>query len=337
MAMILRERKAPVLSSPGQSRVSAGPSCPPSQDWALLAASLVSGPKAQQMLEHLAECEKCGVTLRLAAEAIHGEDAADSALGLVPATQDQGALAKRLAQVEEPLSSNKVVAMPSRSGIWKLGAIAAGIAVLVGSWWSRELSKPNVETLLAQAYTARRPSEFRMPGGTVAPVRMDRSPQATFAKPRPLMDAENQIAQALETNPRDGRWLKWKARAEMLEFQADEAISTLSRALEAQPNDAELQAELGAAYAQQAESEQAGAERDWSQALDKLRTQFETKLLANQGVLPLEGEEHALLAVPISDHEKLPLDDDEWSRLRSRVRSILREYLGQERSATAER
>ncbi len=74
-----------------------------------------------------------------------------------------------------------------------------------------------------------------------------------------------------------------------------------------------------------------------SQTLDKLRTQFETKLLANQGVLPLEGEERALLAVPISDHEKLPLDAIEWSRLRSRVRSTLREYLGQERSASAER
>ena len=224
------------------------------------------------MLEHLAECEKCGVTLRLAAEAIHGEDAAESALGLVPAAQDQASLAKRLAQVPtEP--GSKVIAMPARrSGIWKVGAIAAGITVLVGSWWSRELSKPGVETLLAQAYTARRPTEFRMPGGTAAPVRMDRSSQATFAKPRPLMDAESQIAQGLETNPRDGRWLKWKARAEMLEFQADEAISTLSRALEAQPNDAELQAELGAAYAQRAESEdQSGAERgDWSQALDKL-------------------------------------------------------------------
>jgi DNA repair protein RecO (recombination protein O) len=73
-----------------------------------------------------------------------------------------------------------------------------------------------------------------------------------------------------------------------------------------------------------------------SQALDKLRTQFEVKLLANQGVLPLEGEEQALLATPISEHERLPLDEHEWSRLRSRVRTILREYLDQARPSVTE-
>ncbi|MES2965591.1 MAG: DNA repair protein RecO [Bdellovibrionota bacterium] len=73
-----------------------------------------------------------------------------------------------------------------------------------------------------------------------------------------------------------------------------------------------------------------------STALDKLRTQFEVKLLANQGVLSVEADEQALLATPISEHERIPLGDEEWSRLRSKVRAVLREYLDQARPSFTE-
>ena len=61
--------------------------------------------------------------------------------------------------------------------------------------------------------------------------------------------------------------------------------------------------------------------------LDRLRVHFEVKLLANQGVLPVDEEESILLRAPISDHEQLELSDDQWSYLRARVKRILQEYL----------
>ncbi len=64
-----------------------------------------------------------------------------------------------------------------------------------------------------------------------------------------------------------------------------------------------------------------------SEKLDRLRTHFEVKLLANQGVLPVELEEEFLLKTPISEHEKLPLSEGQWQILRMRVKRVLSEYL----------
>ena len=62
--------------------------------------------------------------------------------------------------------------------------------------------------------------------------------------------------------------------------------------------------------------------------LNHLRTHFEVKLLANQGVLPVDDlEEQQLLRLPISESEKVNLSDDDWSRLRVRIKQILAEYL----------
>lgn len=64
-----------------------------------------------------------------------------------------------------------------------------------------------------------------------------------------------------------------------------------------------------------------------SQQLACLRTVFEVKLLANQGVLPVEEEERMLLSVPISAHERLNLTPQQWQDLRQRIGRVLREYL----------
>jgi DNA repair protein RecO (recombination protein O) len=69
--------------------------------------------------------------------------------------------------------------------------------------------------------------------------------------------------------------------------------------------------------------------------LDWLKTQFEAKLLSNQGVLPVEDEEEAaLLRAGISENEGLEISDDAWMRVRSRIKRVLAEYLGEKRSVT---
>jgi DNA repair protein RecO (recombination protein O) len=63
-----------------------------------------------------------------------------------------------------------------------------------------------------------------------------------------------------------------------------------------------------------------------SARLSLLRLHFEVKLLANQGVLPVEREEAALLGLPISAHESIALTELEFSGLRARVRQVLSGY-----------
>ena len=269
------------------------------------------------MLAHLTNCPACGITLRLAAEAIHGEAAVEESLHGLPPVAVQAELARKLAG--EPVTppskrGERVIAMPERAFVvWKWGAVAAAAAVMAGAWWWGTQPDVPVEALLAQAYTERRPTEFRIPGGGVAPVRVDRAAQATFQRPASLIDAENKIAQALKSKSRDGRWLQWKARAEMLEFEADEAISTLNRALEARPGDGDVLADLGSAYAQRAErADQAGAERsDWSQALDKLSQALRAQPAASVALYnrALVHEKLSMVTEAITDWERY-LDQD---------------------------
>ncbi len=65
-----------------------------------------------------------------------------------------------------------------------------------------------------------------------------------------------------------------------------------------------------------------------STQLAHLRIQFEVKLLANQGVLPLEADEEILLRTPISEHDKISFPDRNWSVVQMRAGRVLSEYLG---------
>lgn len=65
-----------------------------------------------------------------------------------------------------------------------------------------------------------------------------------------------------------------------------------------------------------------------TERIDRLRAHFAVKLLANQGVLPLEeNAERILMRAPIADHEKVELSEAEWIRLRGRIKRMLSEYL----------
>ena len=68
-----------------------------------------------------------------------------------------------------------------------------------------------------------------------------------------------------------------------------------------------------------------------SEQLERLRIQFEVKLLANQGILPPDEEaEQILVKVPIADHAKVAFEDLTWRQIQSRTRRRLAEYVGRE-------
>src|SRR5439155_540409 len=115
--------------------------------------------------------------------------------------------------------------------------------------------------------TQHRPFEFRIPGAEQAPVRVERSGAgSTFGRPSALLQAEARIAGALAKNPDNTEWLALRARAEMLAKDAETAIATLTRALDQKPDDPDLLAAVGMAYALRAEA--ANRAIDYGQAIE---------------------------------------------------------------------
>jgi CHAT domain-containing protein len=130
--------------------------------------------------------------------------------------------------------------------------------------------------LLAQAYTQQRPFDFRIPGAEQAPVRLERRELgSSFQRPQALREAEARIGGKLKGNPDSPEWLALRGRAEMLAWDPEAAIVTLTRALDAKPGDPELQADLGMAYALRAEAQ--GRDVDYGQAIEHLSRALKAK------------------------------------------------------------
>ena len=139
--------------------------------------------------------------------------------------------------------------------------VASTFVLIAGvlRWWmlspSRQLSL--VEGLLREAYTSQRTFELRLPDAGYATVQANpqRDDSSTFSKPIALLDAESRISQQMAKNPDDGRWLRLRARAEMLRQNYNDAISILNRAIDSHPDDMSLLADMGTAYALRSEAE----------------------------------------------------------------------------------
>jgi len=157
---------------------------------------------------------------------------------------------------------------------WAPIASLAIAAAFMGTGWrwiaaspSRELR--TADALLAQAYSKQRLFELRLPAASYAPVETRQGDErSAFSKPIVLLEAESLIAQRLSKSPDDAQWLRLRARAEMLDRHYDDAVSTLRRAADAEPEDVSLLADLGCAYALRADGER--REVDYGAAIDML-------------------------------------------------------------------
>jgi tetratricopeptide (TPR) repeat protein len=160
-------------------------------------------------------------------------------------------------------------------------ARAAAVLLCAGASWSGYSlwSARLPERLLARAYAEQRPFALRIPGAGQAPLGpQQRGTGSSFQRPQPLMEAEARIGRELAKDPDSRKWLGLRARAEMLGRDPESAIATLNRALEIRPDDPELLADLGMAFALRAESgnraiDYARANENLSRAL-KLRPEM---------------------------------------------------------------
>ena len=231
---------------------------------------MVPAERANELVAHACECDACGAALHAVMEDFSTdltEAEAKELESLECSTPEwQHNVARRMAEVSR--------GRPVSIRPW-LAAAAALLAAGTG-WlgWNQWVSSDPAR-LIASAYTEQRPFEYRVPGAAYAPVRQQRGGTSSFQRPQALNDAISKIGGALKRDPDSMKWMELSARAEMLERNPEEAIAELQRALERNPGDADLLADLGAAYALRADDQSRAV--DYGYAIDYLNSAIQKK------------------------------------------------------------
>ena len=246
-----QEEITPLGGLAGGRRKAPGAGCPPLTEWASLAAGLLAAERRNELLAHASECDACGAALLAVMDDFSTEltEAESRELESLESSKPewQRQMAKRMADVTR--------GRPEYIPTWL--AIAAVVLLTVGGGWFtwNQWFASNPARLIAKAYTQQRPFEFRIPGAAHAAARQERRGMGSaFQKPSALLEAEASIARELEKHPDDVKWLELRARAEMLGREPEAAVGTLQHALERKPDDPDLMADLGMAYALRAEA-----------------------------------------------------------------------------------
>ena len=260
-----------------------GTDCPAEQTWPNLAAGLIKEEEAARYVAHAAQCDWCGPLLKESMEDLAQPVTAEEqeALEKLPSASPgwQRAMAKKMAaesgdvepkpiaEVERPAKSQE----KSRFGWWpKLvwagsGLAVVVVAVLVGVRLTRE---PDVNALLAQAYTEQRTIELRMPGAKYGPFRGELGPGER--PPQKLYAAEAIITRESPKHPDDPKWLQAQARADLLQWHFTDAIRKRDDALLILPNDGGLLVDKAIALFERAEKLGIPASVDYGEAAEVL-------------------------------------------------------------------
>lgn len=281
--------------------------CPEASEWASLAAGLTDAARSEELLAHASGCDHCGAILSAVTEDFSRETTAEESEVLERIESANPEWQRRMARrMGEASGGGRVVRMPFRA--WLARAAAVVLAAAAGWWALDRWGASDPARLIAKAYTQQRPFDFRIPGAGNAPVRVERGAGgSSFRRPASLLEAEGQIARGLEKDPESMKWLELRARAEMLGWDPETAIATLQRALERKPDDPDLLADLGMAYALRAEAQ--SRDVDYGYAIEYLERSLKAKPNAPEAVF-----NRALV------YERMFLYDDaerEWRRYRT--------------------
>ncbi len=241
--------------------------CPSGQKWAALAADLTDEAEATRLLSHAAACSSCARTLKETTFLLRDgeqEPAGSPELDLdakIPslAAFMAGEAAKPLrsrtfSSVASPVMQFRTVAVP--------GIAAAALAVL----WLIAPSRPPLAEL-AEAYSAQRTVELRVPGAPHAPLRISRSGRPSEAPPE-LLESQAEIQRHLERKPADADWLHAWGRAQVLTWQFDGAIQSFEGAAASGASSPEFRIDFATAYFQRAEARRNPA--DYDKAIEQL-------------------------------------------------------------------
>jgi CHAT domain-containing protein/tetratricopeptide (TPR) repeat protein len=278
-----------------QGKVPPSPDCPGDVNWLEVAAGLLPETKTREFMQHASQCGHCGPLLRSAADALSDGATANEEELLAGLGSAQSQWQRNMAgELRKHVHARQ--RKPERSGwqglfSWPRPAFAVvAIAVAIAAGWLglRLLIPPSAEQLLARAYAEHRTLEVRIPGAKYAPMRVERGTSASNLDKSPsLLKAEALIGENLSKHPNDPSWLQARARADLLDGNYESAITSLQRALEAEPDSPSLLTDLGSAYFLRAES--ADRPIDYGNAIESLG-----KVLSKDPDEPVALFNHAL-------------------------------------------
>lgn len=269
------QKRLDQLKATGKAR--RNPDCPPEPTWRDLAAGLLPESEAAKLMEHSTGCDACGLLLRQAIEDFAADFTAEEneQLSSLKTAQPgwQKAFARKLATKHpKPVRDRSFFPdwrpRPAFQFAWAYAA-AAVVLLVAGAWVVQMWRAPSIDQLIAAAYTEQRPFELRLTGAAHGQVRQVRSgARSPLDKPAALLTAESLIREQLATRPNDAQLLIAKGRIELLEGDAEAAIKTFGRLLDAYPDSPELLTDLATAHFQRA---QAGDRAiDYGQAIELL-------------------------------------------------------------------
>jgi CHAT domain-containing protein len=284
------------------NRPKRGKDCPGQETWPNLAAGLINEEEATFYVSHAAQCDWCGPLLKESMEDLAQPvtEEEHEALEKLPSAFPgwQRAMAKKMAsasgdadtetvaKAEKP-ARNKKAEKPARNkedkeksgSVWwpKLVWASAGlavviVAVLVGIRLTRE---PDVNALLAQAYTEQRTIELRMPGAKYGPMRVQRGGDLDL--PAEFYRAEDIIKTESAKHPEDPKWLHAQAKAYILEWKYDNAIRELDHALERKPDDPRLLSDKAIALFERAQKNSPNSTMDYGEAAQQFSKVLEIR------------------------------------------------------------
>jgi tetratricopeptide (TPR) repeat protein len=147
------------------------------------------------------------------------------------------------------------------------------LVVLSAAVWGtgRLLRSPDVNELLARAYTERRTIELRMAGAAYGSMRVERgAAQSRQNLPESLLEAEMILTRDAKKHVEDPNWLESQARASLLEWDYESAITELDDALTRRPDDLSLLLDKATAHFERAEKLGPQGAIDYGEAAEDL-------------------------------------------------------------------
>ena len=225
--------------------IDGGPECYSLDRWTGFALGTVSAEDARVMLQHAANCDGCGQTLKTAI-AICQDDASEE-ISETPRSLTDPEFPRRMAAMLVQRSEKH--GAPARAhdleSRWVWAAAAALIVTMASTvYWLMRDRDPG--PMLAQAAAAHRRLPIRIPDAPWAPTSVERS--AETSTPAMLAEAEAVILRKLEREPENSLLLRYRSRVEILRGRYRAAIAILSVAADDAKSRESVLVDLGTAW-----------------------------------------------------------------------------------------
>lgn len=228
---------------------------------------VLNGAAPDEVRIHLDECLDCAQMIerhrsagnalnQLREEAVnqHGPESTDADVErYLLGPEARAALAQRMAALSQIGPATTARTSPKSRPLWFwIAGLAAAAFVIAAIFFYRRSS--TTDRLIAEAYTERRPVDYRIPEAGYAPVRVTRGlPNAN--PPVPLLEAEAKVQRELARSPDRPSLLEQQARIDLLNWNYHSALPVLTRLSEIQPESESVQLDLALAYFEQGDAE----------------------------------------------------------------------------------